>query len=82
MRIALVEDHGPTALAVITHLGTHQVDVFAEGGAALAALSQPANGYDAVLLDLELPDMRGEEILQQLAARGCSWPAVVLFTTT
>jgi two-component system NtrC family sensor kinase len=79
-RLLVVDDEPALRAAVaafFTSLG-HAVDLAANGrdGVALAAGST----YDALLLDLRLPDMTGDEVLAELQARACV-PRRVVFVT-
>ncbi len=78
MRVQLIEDHERLAALVDKGLAScgFAVDIFAEGGDALAALG--ATHYDAVILDLGLPDMDGLELLRSLRAQGIKTPVLVL----
>ena len=78
MRILLIEDHDRLASFVRKGLGKEgfTVDLFgtlAEGMAAVEAVS-----YDAVILDLGLPDGDGLTLLRALRARGDNTPVLVL----
>lgn len=79
MHLLLVEDD--TELARQTSLwlreAGHSSTWREKGGAALIALSQEA--FDAVILDVGLPDMDGFEVVTQMRARGFGLP--VLFLT-
>lgn len=79
MHLLLVEDD--TELARQTALwlreAGHSSTWREKGGAALIALSQEA--FDAVILDVGLPDMDGFEVVAQMRARGFGLP--VLFLT-
>jgi two-component system OmpR family response regulator len=79
MHLLLVEDD--TELARQTSLwlreAGHSSTWREKGGAALIALSQEA--FDAVILDVGLPDMDGFEVVAQMRARGFGLP--VLFLT-
>ena len=79
MRLLLVEDHRAMREMVSEHLrkGGYAVDAVAKGGDALAAVA--AHGYDAVILDLGLPDMDGMDVLRSLRGRPTEGlPALVL----
>jgi two-component system NtrC family sensor kinase len=79
-RLLVVDDEAALRAAIstfFTSLG-HSVDLAANGrdGVALAA----ASTYDALLLDLRLPDMTGDEVLAELEAKACV-PRRVVFVT-
>lgn len=79
MKILLVEDHGPMREMIADHLVEQgfAVEAFSRGKEALAA----AEGidYDAVILDLGLPDIDGMELLRTLRADSrLSVPVVIL----
>ncbi|TFZ51518.1 TMAO reductase system sensor histidine kinase/response regulator TorS [Serratia proteamaculans] len=76
IRILVVEDN-PTTQHItreMLHFCGAQCDVTANGSAALALLQQDSH-YHCALLDLNLPDMDGITLAQQLNARH---PALVL----
>jgi len=79
MHLLLVEDD--TELARQTSLwlreAGHTSTWREKGGAALIALSQES--FDAVILDVGLPDMDGFTVVEQMRARGFGLP--VLFLT-
>lgn len=66
MRVLLVEDDARMAAPVARYLrgAGYAVDVVARGADALRAAR--LNPYDAVVLDLGLPDMDGVEVCRQL----------------
>jgi two-component system OmpR family response regulator len=77
MRILVIEDDQRVAdlmQQVLTGDG-NDVDVArdAEGGRTMAL----ANPYDAIVLDLELPDRNGLSVLQELRREGSTTPIVV-----
>jgi two-component system response regulator TctD len=78
-RILLVEDTPDIALWLGTALrqGGMQVEFATDGHAADRSL-QPRHGFDAVLLDLQLPGRDGLSVLQALRARGDAVPVLVL----
>jgi two-component system, OmpR family, response regulator len=78
MRVLLIEDHERMAGLIERGLrrAGHVVDVTGSGekGVDMAA----ANDYDAVVLDLVLPDLDGFEVLRRIRARGRWAPVLVL----
>ena len=78
-RILLVEDTPDIALWLGTALrqGGMQV-VFATDGHAADQCLQPHHGFDAVLLDLQLPGQDGLSVLQALRGRGDAVPVLIL----
>lgn len=77
-RLLLVEDEDSLAIGLIDVLEVkgYKVEREAEGDAALArALSEP---FDLILLDAELPNMSGFEVLKRLRAEGRDVPVVML----
>ena len=78
-RILLVEDTPDIALWLGTALrqGGMQVEFATDGFAADRCL-QPGHGFDAVLLDLQLPGQDGLSVLQALRGRGDAVPVLVL----
>jgi len=79
MRVLLVEDHRAMRDLIADHLRRRglAVDAVQRGEEALAATAVAS--YDAVILDLGLPDMDGMEVLRQLRS-GChpDLPALIL----
>ncbi|ATO35395.1 Transcriptional regulatory protein QseB [Dickeya dianthicola] len=78
MRILLIEDDrliGDGIKAGLIKLGFN-VDWFTRGRDGLAAL--PVAPYDAVVLDLSLPEIDGLEILRQWRQRGYDVPVLIL----
>ncbi len=47
-------------------------------GTAAAGIIEAAQGYDLILSDWRLPDMRGTEMMSQLRQRGVSTPALLV----
>lgn len=69
MRILVVEDNPALARGLTTVLkgGGYAVDAVEDGAAAMAVLA--AERFDLVVLDLNLPDMDGLDVLRALRAR-------------
>ena len=78
MRLLLVEDDAPLAegLAASLRLGAYSVDWFTQGAQASAALTLET--YDAVILDLNLPDTDGLNLLKQWRNNGVRAPVLIL----
>ena len=76
MRILLVEDTEDLGQALFQHFLTdgHAVDWARTGLDAEAFLR--AQAYDAILLDLGLPELSGTELLKDLRRRRDSTPSV------
>jgi DNA-binding response OmpR family regulator len=70
MKLLIVEDNLAIAAMLAAHLRERHftVDTVATGAAALQAAA--GTPYDAVVLDLGLPDMDGLHVLRQLRAHG------------
>ncbi len=78
MRLLLVEDHATFAELVRQNLeregfAVDVVETAGDGDAALRAVS-----YDAVILDLGLPDASGLTLLRDLRAAGKTTPVLIL----
>jgi two-component system copper resistance phosphate regulon response regulator CusR len=78
MRILLVEDERKVASFIARALreNTYAVDVAESGQKALELGSGVP--YDAVLLDVRLPDMSGIEVCRELRQRGIESPVLML----
>ena len=79
MRVLLIEDHGAMREMIAAHLRERgfAVDLVGCGEEALAATA--AASYEAVILDLGLPDMDGMEVLRRLrGGRSPNLPALIL----
>jgi len=78
MRVLLVEDEPVLADTMRRGLTEHgyAVDVARHGDTGLElALGE---GYQAILLDIMLPGMQGDRILQELRARHVATPVILL----
>lgn len=78
-RILLVEDTRDISLWLGTALRQGGMDVqFATDGMEADRCLQPGHGFDAVLLDLQLPGQDGLSVLQALRERGDPVPVLIL----
>ncbi len=80
MRVLIVEDEPTLAVQLGEALGSagHAVDQAANGIDALHLGGDPDAPYDAVVLDLGLPQMDGLSVLQSWRAAGCTMPVLIL----
>jgi DNA-binding response OmpR family regulator len=78
MRVLLVEDHRRLAQSIVDGLAGFGfgVDLFSTAGEGLAAMGSIA--YDAVILDLGLPDRDGLDVISDLRKVGSRTPVLVL----
>lgn len=59
------------------HAARYACTVVDRGDEGLALLDAPGARWDAVVLDLTLPDQRGDEVLQKIRARSATLPVVL-----
>jgi DNA-binding NtrC family response regulator len=79
-RILIVDDEPNVRLMLNTTLASvgYVVAEAPDGQAALDSLSDPAQSYDLIVLDLLMPRIDGMELLRRLRARGNMIPVVIL----
>ena len=78
MRLLLVEDNERLAGAVAQHLKAAGFAVDRVGLAAEASAALATARYDAIVLDLGLPDCDGTRVLEAARNRGKSTPILIL----
>jgi len=78
MRILVVEDEKKVADFVQRGLKSelYTVDVASDGATALHSLKESV--YDVVILDLNLPDISGNDVLRQMRKNGIQTPVLIL----
>jgi len=78
MRILIVDDEAAVAnlLADALQMQGHEATVVHHGREALAQLRERA--YDAVFLDVLMPEMSGVEVLRQIRATQPTLPVIVI----
>ncbi|MEO5659724.1 MAG: response regulator [Polaromonas sp.] len=80
-RVLLVEDDALQRESVIELIGDDDVQITAAetGTEALALLASTI--FDCMIVDLKLPDMRGNELLKRMSVDEiCSFPPVIIYT--
>jgi len=79
-RILIVEDEQHLAQGLCFNLEAdgHEADVVGDGETALQQLSGEPHGYDAVILDVMLPDKDGFEVTRELRRTGNFVPILML----
>ncbi|HET7321704.1 MAG TPA: ATP-binding protein [Longimicrobiaceae bacterium] len=85
LRILVVDDEASIRFSLARYLERrgHRVQEADEGEAALALLAQSAatDPFDIILADLRMPGLGGEELLQELRARGDGQEQRLIFMT-
>ena len=78
MRLLIVEDHGELAELMAEHLSEngYACDVAADGEEADLKVND--NTYDAILLDLNLPDVDGFDLLKRWRNQELDVPVLVV----
>lgn len=78
MRCLLVEDDADLALWLVKSLAGHGIIADWEDSGQLATKRGLSGDYDALLLDLGLPDLDGAQVLARIRAAGAKLPVLVL----
>ena len=56
----------------------HAVVEASDGSGGIAAAAEASNRFNLILLDLQMPDMSGQQVLRALAERSITTPVIVL----
>jgi two-component system repressor protein LuxO len=77
-RVLIIEDTKPLALAYEAYLSKepYQVDLAFDGAQASFLVKQTQ--YDCILLDLQLPDIDGSELMKQFQESGIDTPIIAM----
>ena len=78
VRLLVADDERDLALSlrvILTHAG-YEVDVVHDGAQALARLAQ--GGYDAVVLDVMMPEVSGLDVVSKMRGAGDGTPVILL----
>lgn len=80
MNFVVVEDSRSQAevLKALLKSEGHQVEVFADGGSCIEAIK--SRSFDFFIIDWNLPDMGGDEVLKRVREQ-CGWDVPVVFCT-
>ena len=78
MRVLIVDDEKNIRTSLGKYLGLEGIDAEGaeDGAAALALLGREP--FDAVIIDLRLPDMSGQELFERMLKRGVPPPAIMV----
>jgi signal transduction histidine kinase/DNA-binding response OmpR family regulator/CHASE3 domain sensor protein len=80
-RVLLVEDDERQRDSVVQLVSDADVEIAAVGTGAEALALLRSEIYDCMIIDLKLPDMQGNELLQRMSMEElCSFPPVIVYT--
>jgi two-component system NtrC family sensor kinase len=81
LHVLVVDDEASVRVALQRYLSSrgHEVETTASGKEALARMREDA--FDAVIIDMRMPDLSGEQLFGELKARDPSYVERVIFTT-
>src|SRR5579864_3319006 len=77
-RVLLVEDEVPLRTVIARNLTSRGVQVCEAGTASDAVDAATREHHDLLLLDINLPDQTGWEVLRELKRRGTEVPTIVV----
>ncbi|MEN1929429.1 response regulator [Luteimonas sp. MJ250] len=78
MRVLVVEDDGLIARGIVSGLRAYGMTADSVPNAAQAALALGAGQFDAMVLDLGLPDEDGMQVLARMRRQGDTLPVLLL----
>ena len=81
-RILVVDDDPDISLALVDYLHQEQFDVEIADTGTIALEKGLARHYDAILLDVGLPDLNGIEVLEELSRQKPELPIILLTAFT
>jgi CheY-like chemotaxis protein len=80
-RVLVVEDDARQRESIAHLLGSEEVQIVGADSAQAALRELQASTFDCMVLDLNLPDLSGYELLEQMSKRdGVSFPPVIVYT--
>ena len=81
LHVLVVDDEASVRVALQRYLSSrgHEVETTASAKEALARMREDA--FDAVIVDMRMPDLSGEQLFQELKARDPACAERVIFTT-
>ncbi|MDB5919672.1 MAG: two-component system sensor histidine kinase/response regulator [Massilia sp.] len=80
-RILLVEDDERQRGSVVALIADTDVEIAAVGSGEEALALLRTQVFDCMIIDLKLPDMQGNELLEKMSAEElCSFPPVIVYT--
>jgi signal transduction histidine kinase/CheY-like chemotaxis protein/CHASE3 domain sensor protein len=80
-RILLVEDDERQRGSVVALIADSDVEIAAVGSGEEALALLRTSVFDCMIIDLKLPDMQGNELLEKMSLEDlCSFPPVIVYT--
>jgi signal transduction histidine kinase/CheY-like chemotaxis protein/CHASE3 domain sensor protein len=80
-RILLVEDDERQRESVVALIADSDVEIAAVGSGEEALALLRSEVFDCMIIDLKLPDMQGNELLEKMSGEDlCSFPPVIVYT--
>ena len=80
-RVLLVEDDERQRDSVVQLIADNDVEISAVGSGGEALDRLRSQIFDCMIIDLKLPDMQGNELLQRMSQEElCSFPPVIVYT--